>query len=87
MRFMCQDMDIVHRNRMWLISPDYLSYLGADLCFDPLARRYAELSSSFRKANSLPESVPMQPNQMPGFQGPRIKKEKIQKSTQMPKST
>lgn len=39
MRFQDQNMDIRHRNQMWLTSPDYLSYLGADLCFDPLAHQ------------------------------------------------
>jgi hypothetical protein len=42
MRFMCWDMDIKHRNNFHLVNADYWSWLGADLCFDPLLKDYIQ---------------------------------------------
>ncbi len=36
MRFMCWDMIIEHHNDVCLTDAKYFSWLGADLCFDPL---------------------------------------------------
>eukprot|EP00956_Cyclotella_meneghiniana_P018529 scaffold30928_cov30-Cyclotella_meneghiniana.AAC.2 len=38
MRLMCWDMTIVHRPGTIMVSPDYFSRLGADLCYDPMMR-------------------------------------------------
>jgi hypothetical protein len=46
--------------------------LGADLCFDPLLKTYLELTQSFFKENPPPTSLPMQPENMPYYRGPRI---------------
>ncbi|KAL3794570.1 hypothetical protein HJC23_008026 [Cyclotella cryptica] len=32
MRIMCDDCDVIHRNRCWNVDADYFSYLGKDLC-------------------------------------------------------
>ena len=44
MRLMCWDVDIVHRPDVELVDADYWSQLGADLNFDPLYRKYLELT-------------------------------------------
>ena len=71
MRLMCWDMVIVHRPGTMLSTPDYLSRLGADLCFDPLVRAYYERIHSLRAADPPPTTLPMQPINMPGYRGPR----------------
>jgi hypothetical protein len=42
MRFMCWDMVIEHRNDVCLTNANYFSWLGANLCFDPLLKEYAQ---------------------------------------------
>ena len=66
------DVDIIHRNDNYLVDADYWSRLGADLCFDPLFKKYLELNKSFRSLNPAPSSLPMLPENMPYFRGPRI---------------
>jgi hypothetical protein len=48
MHLMCWDVDIVHRPDVELIDADYWSRLGADLNFDPLYRKYLELTCQTR---------------------------------------
>ncbi len=66
------DVDIIHRNDHYLVDADYWSHLGADLCFNPLFKKYLELNKSFRSLNPAPSSLPMLPENMPYFRGPRI---------------
>jgi hypothetical protein len=72
MRLMCWDVDIVHRNDHYIADADYWSRLGADLCFDPLFKKYLELTRSLRIENPPPTSLPMQPENMPYYRGPRV---------------
>ncbi len=44
MRLMCWDVDIVHRPDSELIDANYWSRLGADINFDPLFRKYLQLT-------------------------------------------
>ena len=67
------DCDMNHRNREWNVAADYFSYLGVDLTYDPLLRDYLQRSYSMRRENPVEESLPIKPENMPGFRGPRIK--------------
>jgi hypothetical protein len=72
MRLMCWDVDIVHRSEHYIADADYWSRLGADLCFDPLFKKYLELTRSLCAENPPPTSLPMQPENMPYYRGPRV---------------
>eukprot|EP00956_Cyclotella_meneghiniana_P037713 scaffold143282_cov76-Cyclotella_meneghiniana.AAC.4 len=71
MRLMCWDMVIVHRPGTEMTAADYLSRLGADLCFDPLLKDYIERVSQFKLSNRPISTLPMLPANMPGYRGPR----------------
>jgi hypothetical protein len=75
MRFMCWDMDIEHRNNIFLSDADYWSRLGVDLCFDPLLKTYIEQVNSFRQRSPSPTALPPSPENMPYFWGPHLPKE------------
>lgn len=75
MRIMCDDCDVVHRNRCWNVDADYFSYLGKDLCFDPLLLTYARHFQTLRRSHPVADSLPMRPENMPGYRGPRIKQQ------------
>jgi hypothetical protein len=47
MWLMCWDMDIEHRNNIFLMDADYWSHLGINLCFDPLLKSYIKQVNSF----------------------------------------
>ncbi len=72
MRLMCWDVDIVHRNDHYIADADYWSRLGTDLCFDPLFKKYLELTRSLRTENPPPTYLPVQPENMPYYRGPRV---------------
>jgi hypothetical protein len=74
MRLMCWDVDIVHQPDVELIDADYWSRLGADLNFDPLYRKYLELTCQTRQSNPTPTDLPMRLENMPYYHGPRIQK-------------
>ena len=74
MRLMCWDMDIVHRSGPTLGDADYWSRLGLDVCYDPLLRDYVQRINSLKKAFPPPTELPMRPENMPGFRGPRLPK-------------
>ena len=44
MRLMCWDVNIVHRPDTELVDADYWSRLGINLIFDPLYRKYLQLT-------------------------------------------
>jgi hypothetical protein len=75
MRFMCWDMDIEHRNHIFLLDADYWSRLGDDLCFDPLLKTYIEQVNSFHQRSPSLTALPPSPENMPYFRGPRLPKE------------
>jgi hypothetical protein len=68
---MCWDVDIVHQKDNYLVDADYWSRLGADLCFDPLFKKYLKLNKSLRSTNPAPSSLPMLPENMPYYRSPR----------------
>ncbi len=72
MRLMCWDVNIDHQNNNYLVDADYWSHLGNDLCFDPLFKKYLELTRSLRLLHPVPTSLPMLPKNMPYYRGPRI---------------
>jgi hypothetical protein len=73
MRLMCWDVDIVHRMNNFLVDADYWSRLNADLCYDPTFHEYLQFVSSFRSMHPPPTEIPMQPENMPYYWGPRVK--------------
>jgi hypothetical protein len=75
MRFMCWDMDIEHRNDIFLMDADYWSRLVVDLCFDPLLKTYIKQVHSFRQRSPPPTALPPSPENMPYFRCPRLPKE------------
>jgi hypothetical protein len=71
MRFMCWDMDIKHRNDFHLVDVDYWSWLGADLCFNPLLKDYIQRADFLRKKFLPPTELPMLPKHQPYYRPPR----------------
>ena len=72
MRLMCWDVDIVHRNDIHLTDADYWSWLGADICFDPQFKGYLDFNRSLRTEFPAPTDLPMRPENMPYYRGPRV---------------
>jgi hypothetical protein len=69
---MCWDVTIVHRNDTHLIDADYWSRLGEDICIDPHFRDYQKFDKSLRASSPAPTKLPMLPQNMPYYWGPRI---------------
>ena len=57
-----------------LVDADYWSRLGVDLNFDPLYRKYLQLTHSLQKSKPAPTDLPMRPENMPYYHGPCIQK-------------
>jgi hypothetical protein len=72
MRLMCWDMDIVHRNNIYLTNADYWSRLGEDICYDPLFKSYLDFDCGLRKTYLAPTNLPMLPENMPYYRGSRV---------------
>ncbi len=75
MCLMCWDVNIVHQNDHYIADADYWLRLGADLCFDLLFKKIPganPVTWSLRKENPPPTSLPMQPENMPYYRGPRV---------------
>ncbi len=70
MQFMCWDMDIEHRNDMYLADANYFFCLGSDLCYDPFLREYIERVWAICHIHPPPISLPIEPQNMPYYQGP-----------------
>jgi hypothetical protein len=73
MRLMCWDVDIVHRPDHELVDASYWSRLRVDIEFDPLFRDYLRFVRDLRKSHPPPTDLPMHPENMPYYRGPRIK--------------
>jgi hypothetical protein len=71
---MCWDVDIVHNPDTELVNADYWSRLGVDLYFDPLFHEYLEFTPQLQKFHPAPTDLPMQPENMPYYHGPRFQK-------------
>jgi hypothetical protein len=67
-----RDVDIVHGNDNYLGNADYWSRLGTDLCFNPLFKKYLELTRSLCLLHPVPTILPMLPENMPYYHGPCI---------------
>jgi hypothetical protein len=72
MRLMCWDVDIVHRPDTELVDAGYWSSLGVDLDFDPLLHEYLAYALARRRSNPPPTDLPMRPENMPYYHGPRF---------------
>jgi hypothetical protein len=74
MRLMCWDVDIVHPLDTKLVDTDYWLHLGVDLEFDPLLHGYLAYALQHCNSNPPPTNLPMRPENMPYYHGPRIQK-------------
>jgi hypothetical protein len=72
MRFICWDIDIVHRLELELVNADYWSRLGVDIKFDPLFQEYLEYTRQVCHSNPAPIDLPMRLESMPYYRGPRF---------------
>ena len=72
MRLMCWDVDIVHRPDTELVDANYWSRLGVDLDFSPLFWEYIQFTQQLKKSHPPPTNIPMRPEYMPYYRGPRI---------------
>ncbi len=72
MRLMCWDVDIVHCPDSEMVNADYWSRLGVDIEFDPLFWEYLEYTRQIRHSNPAPTDLPMRPENMPYYRGPRF---------------
>ena len=72
MRLMCWEVDIMHRPHTELVDANYWSRLGVDLDFNPLFREYIQFTHQLEKSHPPPTKIPMHPEKMPYYRGPRI---------------
>ena len=73
MRLMCWDVDVIHHPDTELVDADYWSRLGVDLQYDPLYVQYLTQTRQLRLVNPPPVDLPMLPENMPYYRGPRVK--------------
>ncbi len=76
MHLMCWDVNIVHHPDVELMNVDYWSWLGVDVNYDPLLRNYLAFTMKMCSANLLLTDLPMRPENMPYYRGPRIREPK-----------
>jgi hypothetical protein len=72
MRLMCWDVDIVHRSDSQLVNADYWSQLGSDIEYGLLLCDHLKFTRKTRTKNPLPTELPMHPENMPYYRGPRF---------------
>jgi hypothetical protein len=65
-------VDIVHRPDTELVDANYWLRLGVDLDFNPLLHGYLVYALAHRHSNPPPTDLPMRPENMPYYRGPRI---------------
>ena len=70
---MCWDVDVVHRPDTEPIDADYWSRLGVDLQYDPHYVQYLTQTRQLCLVNPPPADLPMLPENMPYYRGPRVK--------------
>jgi hypothetical protein len=71
MRLMCWKMTIVHQPGTLMSSADYMSRLGADLCFDPFLKDYVQRVIAAKESNPTVSTLPIKPENMPGYRQKR----------------
>ncbi len=81
MRLMCWDVDIVHCPDTELVDADYWLRLGVNIDFDPLFKEYLEFTRQLRRSNPASTDLPMRPENMPYYRGPRFQHHVQQEST------
>ncbi len=72
MCLMCWDIDIVHHPDHELVDTNYWSRLGIDVEFNPLFCDYLQYVMDLRKSHPAPTNLPMHPENMPYYRGPRV---------------
>jgi hypothetical protein len=72
MLLMCWDIDIVHRPDTKHVDANYWLHLGVELEFNPLLRNYLAYALQRCNSNPPPTNLPMRPENMPYYRGPRI---------------
>ncbi len=72
LQFMCWDMIVKHRNDACLTDADYIFWLGANLCFDPLLKEYVQQTHALCRCSPVPTDMPIAPEFQPYFCGPHI---------------
>jgi hypothetical protein len=55
-----------------MVNTDYWSRLGVDIDFDPLYQQYLNLTCRLRLNHEPPSKLPMLPENMPYYRGPRV---------------
>ena len=72
MRLKCWDVDIVHQTDVKLVDANYWSCLGVDIVYNPLLHDYMAYTMKTRVAHPPPTKLPMHPENMPYYHGPRV---------------
>ena len=72
MRLMLWSMDLYYHPAKFLVPADCFSLLGVDIIFDELSRVYLAKTTEIRRRYP-PISGTMQPENMAGFQAPRVR--------------
>jgi hypothetical protein len=72
LKFMGWWMTTVHRNRNMNVAADYFSYLGSEVCIDPLLNKYMKIADKERKANPpAAAGTILEDENLPNFRGKR----------------
>jgi len=72
MRLICWGMIIEHCNYVCLTNANYFSWLGADICFDPLLKDYIQHIDAIWCHSPMLMELSIAPEHQPYFRGPRI---------------
>ncbi len=72
MQLMCWAMEIVHQPDIFNVDTDYWSHILMNLFFDQMLREYSELCGTLSASHPAPCNIPMKPENMPYYRGPRI---------------
>jgi hypothetical protein len=72
MHLMGWDVEIVHCSSGFLTDTDYWLGLDANLCYDLLFRTYLHMCANLRSTHPPPKDLPVLPEHMPYYRGPRI---------------
>jgi hypothetical protein len=75
MCLMCWDVDVIHCPDSHLINVNYWSRLGVNIDFDPLFWDYLQYTMELRKLHAALTNLPMCPENIPYYRGPRIRPE------------
>ena len=71
---MCWDMDVKHSDNIHLADVDYFSWLGSDLCYDPLLHDYIDRIDAIKWDHPSLSVLPIEPQHMPYYCEPHLLK-------------